>query len=167
MKKHVANILTGSRIIFSLILLFLPVFSFWFYALYLACGLSDMTDGTVARKMKTESEFGSRLDTAADFIFAVSAFIKIAPKLEVKNWLFIWVCVVAVIKIINIISGFVCKKKFVSEHTVMNKITGLLLFLLPLTLSFIELKYSAIVVCAVATFAAIQEGHYIRTGKEV
>lgn len=167
MKKHIANILTGSRILFSIALLFMPVFSFWFYALYLACGLTDMIDGTVARKTKTESEFGSRFDAVADFIFAVSAFIKIAPKLEVKNWLFIWVCVIAVIKVINIVSGFVCQKKFVCEHTVMNKTTGLLLFLLPLTLTFIEFKYSGAVVCAVATFAAIQEGHYIRTGKEV
>ena len=39
--------------------------------------------------------------------------------------------------------------------------SGLLLFLLPLTLSFIELKYSSIVVCSVATCAAIQEGVYI------
>lgn len=48
-------------------------------------------------------------------------------------------------------------------HTVMNKITGALCFLLPFTLSFIDLKYSAIAVCCIATFAAIQEGHYIRT----
>ena len=44
---------------------------------------------------------------------------------------------------------------------------GLLLFLLPFTLIFIELKYSAIVVCSVATFTAIQEGHFIRTGREI
>ena len=42
----------------------------------------------------------------------------------------------------------------------------LLLFILPLTLPVVELKYSAPLVCALATFAAIQEGHYIRTGKE-
>ena len=48
----------------------------------------------------------------------------------------------------------------------MNKATGILLFLLPLTIPAVPLKYSAIVVCAVATFAAIQEGHFIRTGRE-
>ena len=41
---------------------------------------------------------------------------------------------------------------------------GILLFALPLTLSFINLNYSGTIVCAVATFAAIQEGHLIRTG---
>lgn len=56
------------------------------------------------------------------------------------------------------------QKKFVAVHSVMNKVTGALLFILPLTLSTIDLKYSAIVVSMVATFAAIQEGYYIRTG---
>ena len=66
-----------------------------------------------------------------------------------------------------IISGYVCNKRFTVEHTVMNKITGLLLFVLPLTLFFIELKYSAVVVCTIATFSAVQEGHYIRMGREI
>ena len=48
----------------------------------------------------------------------------------------------------------------------MNKTTGALLFLLLLTIPAVPLKYSAIVVCAVATFATIQEGHFIRTGRE-
>ena len=48
----------------------------------------------------------------------------------------------------------------------MNKVTGALLFVLPLTIPLIEPSHSAIVVCAIATFAAIQEGHLIRTGDE-
>ena len=63
--------------------------------------------------------------------------------------------------------AYMMQKKLVAVHSVMNKVTGALLFTLPLTLRFIELRYSVIVVCAVATFAAVQEGHYIRTGKEV
>ena len=45
----------------------------------------------------------------------------------------------------------------------MNKITGLLLFLLPLTTHLWELNCIAIVVCSIATFSAIQEGFYIIT----
>ena len=65
-------------------------------------------------------------------------------------------------KIINIISGFAVQKKFVAVHTVLNKVTGAILFLLPLTVPFADLRYSGSVVCAVATLAAIQEGHFIR-----
>jgi CDP-diacylglycerol--glycerol-3-phosphate 3-phosphatidyltransferase len=67
---------------------------------------------------------------------------------------------------INIVSGCVVKKKIITPHTVMNKVTGVLLFALPLTLPTVELKHSAPFVCTVATIAAIQEGHYIRTGRE-
>lgn len=41
-------------------------------------------------------------------------------------------------------------------------VAGILLFMLPLTVSFIEIKYSAIIVCTVATFAAIGESYFIR-----
>ena len=61
----------------------------------------------------------------------------------------------------------VCTKRLIVEHTLLNKITGVLLFLLPLTLFWVNLKYSAMVVCVVATFAAIQEGYYIRKGREI
>ena len=163
--KYIANIITGSRIVFSIALLFFPPLSSAFYVLYAAAGLTDMIDGTVARKTNTVSSFGAKLDTIADFIFVAVCSIKLLPILDIPVWLWVWIAVIALIKVINMISGYVTQKKWIAPHTVMNKVTGALCFLLPLTLSFIDLKYSAIVVCAAATFAAIQEGHYIRTGR--
>lgn len=158
-----ANIITGTRIICSLALLFCPVPSVSFYLLYIIAGVSDMIDGAVARKTGTVSEFGSAFDTVADFILVVVCFIKLLPILDVAVWMLIWIGIIAMIKVINIASGIILQGSFVSVHSVMNKITGVLLFALPLTLGLIELRYSAAVVCASATFAAIQEGHYIRT----
>ena len=34
----------------------------------------------------------------------------------------------------------------------------------PLTLSIVSLIYTGIPICSVATFAAVQEGHFIRKG---
>ena len=85
------------------------------------------------------------------------------PVLDVPVWLWVCIGIIAAIKSINLVSGFIVQKKFVAEHTVMNKVTGALLFVLPLTLSLIDLKYSGIAVCAVATFSAIQEGYIIRS----
>jgi len=59
--KHIANIITGSRIVFSIALLFFPPLSSAFYVLYAAAGLTDMIDGTVARKTNTVSDFGEDL----------------------------------------------------------------------------------------------------------
>ena len=160
-----ANVITGRRILSSAILFFVPVFSLVFYGCYLVAGFTDMIDGAIARKLGTESEFGSKLDTIADMVFVVAAAYKMLPVMEIPRGIWIWIGVIALIKIINIISGFVVAKQFVSVHSVANKITGLLVFVLPLTMEVVELRYSALAVCAVATFAAIQEGHFIRIGK--
>ena len=166
MTKHIANILTGCRILGSILLLFFPAFSLAFYITYLLCGFSDMIDGTIARKTNSISKFGSQLDTIADFIFVVVSLLRLLPAIHIPQWLWMWGGVIAIIKIGNITWGYISKKQFISLHTIMNKVTGLLLFLLPLTSSFVELKYSSIAVCCIATFSAIQEGAYIVTGCE-
>ena len=159
-----ANLITIVRIICSIALLFCPVFSPGFYAFYITAGISDMADGAVARKTGTVSKFGSKLDTAADFVLVVVCLIKLIPAIHAPTWLIIWIIVIAAIKAVNLISGYIMRKEIVVLHTVMNKVTGILLFALPLIISFIDLKYSGAFVCAAATFAAIQEGHLIRTG---
>jgi len=163
----VANFITFIRIFCSIAILFCPVFSVAFYALYITAGLTDMIDGWVARKTNTVSAFGAKLDTVADFVFVVVCLVKLLPIMDIPTWLYVWIGVIAFIKIINIVSGYVVQKQFVAIHSVMNKVTGILLFVLPLTISLIDLKYSAAVVCIVATFAAVQEGHFIRTKKAI
>ena len=158
-----ANLITCLRILCSIVLLFCPMFSVAFYSLYITAGLTDMIDGWVARKTNTVSEFGAKLDTIADFVFVVVCLVKLLPIIEIPTWIYVWIGVIALIKVINIVSGFVVQKRFVAVHSVMNKVTGGLLFVLPLTLSFVNIKYSATAVCIVATFAAVQEGHFIRT----
>ena len=163
MVKYIANIITACRILSSILLLFFPAFSVAFYIIYLFCGFSDMIDGTIARKTNSISKFGSQLDTIADFIFVVVSLFKFLPAINLPGWLWIWGGVIAVIKISNIIWGYASQKQFISLHTIMNKVTGLLLFLLPLTGTFAELQYIAIAVCSIATLSAIQEGFYIIT----
>ena len=160
-----ANIITSVRILCAAALLFCRPFSPAFYALYVAAGLTDMIDGAVARKTNTAGEFGSGFDTAADFLFVAVCLIKLIPVLSIPVWLSIWIAVIALIKASNIVSGYVMRKRFVAVHSLMNKLTGVLLFVLPLTLPVIDLKYSGAVACTAATFAAIQEGHFIRTGR--
>ena len=146
-------------------LLFCPALSPSFYILYMIAGLSDMLDGPVARKTHTATAFGAKLDTAADMLFTAVCLVKLLPVLDVPAWLYIWAAAIALVKLINIVIGFGIQKRFVSLHTPMNKATGALLFLLPLTVSYMDLRYTGPIVCAVATFAALQEGHLIRTDR--
>ena len=158
-----ANILTISRIFLSVLLMCTHPLSCSFYILYVLCGLTDAVDGFVARKTGSASEMGAKLDTAADFLFVVVCLIKLLPVIELPIHLLIWTVIIALIKIINIISGFIVQQRFVAVHTFLNKVTGAMLFVLPFSVSFVDLRYSGSVICAVATFAAIQEGHLIRS----
>ena len=157
----IANFITGSRIIFSLAMLTFPVFSAGFYFCYLVAGFTDMIDGTIARKLGTESKFGRNFDTIADIVFVASSAYKLFPEFKIPRIIWLWISIIAVIKIINIIFGFVRKKKFTAVHSLANKVTGAVLFLLPLTLTVLDLRYSSIPVCMIASFAAIQEGFLI------
>lgn len=162
-----ANLITCCRILFSLLLLFFPALSPGFYGLYLAAGLSDMLDGFVARRTNTASPLGARLDSMADLLFLTVCLIKLLPVLTLPVWLWGWVGLIALLRLVNILSGFVCRKKLVLLHTGANKLTGALLFLLPLSLGFLDISCTAVPLCALASFAAIQEGHFIRTRRDI
>ena len=167
MKKHIANVITGSRAVFSLPLLLIPLSSPWFYALYFFCAFTDMIDGTVARRMGAVGKFGAGLDTASDFVFMLVCCVKILPKVNLPVWLWVWVGAVAFVKLFNIAIVLILWKKLLSIHSVLNKITGFALFLLPLTLTFAEAVYSVSAVCTLATAAAIQELCFVAKGREV
>ena len=167
MKKYIANIITGSRVAFSLPLLFIPLTSAWFYVLYMFCGLTDMIDGTIARKTGAVSNFGAKLDTAADFVFMFVCGVKILPLIHIPAWLWVWIIIIALIKIFNIALVFIRKKKLISIHSVLNKTTGFTLFIMPLSLTFIKTTYSVVTVCVLATIAVMQEVYFIAKGKVV
>ena len=164
--KHFANLLTVCRIICSLWMIRIPVCSPEFYITYLFCGFSDIADGFVARMTGTQTSFGAKLDSSADLIFVESAFIKLLPVISLPTWLRYLTGIILVIKAANLILSFVCHRRILYEHTFLNKLTGFLLFLLPLTMSFIDTAFYAAVICAAAFPAAIQEGYLIRIGKE-
>ena len=161
-----ADAITAIRIVCSMALLFCTAFAPVFYILYVIAGLTDMADGAVARRTGTASDFGARLDSAADFALVAACLVKLLPELAIPRWLWVWTAVIALVKAVNLVSGYVVQKRLVALHTAMNKAAGALLFLLPLTMPFVPLAFTAPIVCAVATFAAVQEGHFIRTGRE-
>lgn len=102
-----------------------------------------MVDGAVARKTNTVSKFGSKFDTIADFLFVTAVLIKLFPLLDIDMWIAIWIAFIALIKLTTIAYTCISKKQFVTVHSDINKVTGAILFVLPLTFSFIDLRISA------------------------
>ena len=161
--KNIANYISISRIIMSIILLIPTTFSVPFYIIYIYCGLSDMLDGPIARKTKNESEIGARLDSVSDIVFVIVAMIKLLPALNLSMAIIIWSVIIALIKVTNVICAYICYKKLVLPHTIANKIAGLILFIAPLIIVNVNSIIIWSTICIIATFAAVQEGHYIRT----
>jgi CDP-diacylglycerol--glycerol-3-phosphate 3-phosphatidyltransferase len=161
------NIITTLRLLGAVCLLFFDVESVSFWAIYFVCGISDMADGYLARKLKCETKTGALLDSIADIGFVACCCVKLIPRLAFPKWLWIWGGVIVVIKVINQISALVMYKKCLFLHTIANKVTGVLLFVgVPLTL-FLESIVPMVLVAVVATFAAVQEGHFIRTERHI
>lgn len=153
----IADIITISRILFSVLLLVFSPYSYPFGALYLLCGITDVLDGFTARKLHTESEKGATLDSTADLFFAVTYAVRILPLLSVPYWIWVWTAIIAVIKVAGILTDSRKAKSLSIEHSFGNKLTGILLFILPLSVYIADVKYTAAVVCIVATVTAIGE----------
>jgi CDP-diacylglycerol--glycerol-3-phosphate 3-phosphatidyltransferase len=159
--RNLPNVISALRIAGSIGLLFCDVTGWPFWTLYALCGISDMVDGWVARRLHAETKAGAILDSVADLSFLVCCAIRLLPLLSIPSWLWIWAGIVVVIKMVNQVSALFLFKRFCFLHTVANKLTGFMLFLAVPTISRSIIPIA--IVAAMATFAAIQEGHFIRT----
>ena len=124
-----------------------------------------MLDGFFARKYKITSQFGAKIDSIADMIFVFVSVLKIISFIKTSIIIYIWIIIIVLIKIFNIIFGYIKYKKLTLLHSVANKITGFVLFILTLIIEFIDIKIIATLICGIATFSAIQESYYIKIGK--
>lgn len=157
MKRHIPNIITALRIVLCVPMLCAEAMSPLFLSCYLLAGITDMLDGFLARRLGVVSDFGSRLDSIADVIFVVTAFVKLFPVIELPHWIWLIIIIIAVIKVASISVSKIRIVKIVFLHTIPNKLTGLLLFL---GMFFVEMPYFQYVVIGIsvfAMFAAIDE----------
>ena len=158
-----ADCITAIRIPLSLSLLFLDSFTLPFYAIYVIACMTDMVDGYVARRSHTESEFGTKLDSIADIALVSVCLIKVLPHIELPIWLIVWIGIIILIRAANVVSAYAMFKRAILLHTRANRITGGLLFVLMFFLDTPWIEPSAAIICIIATYAAAEEGHFIRT----
>ena len=158
---HLPNIISLLRIAGSSALFLCDETSVVFWIIYALCGISDIADGWLARKLKCVTRTGALLDSLADICFVACCAWKLLPILELPQGLWLWAGVIVAIKVVNQLSALVMYGHCCFPHTLANKATGFLLFMaVPMTFRTV---IPIVVVAFVATFAAIQEGHYIRT----
>lgn len=158
-KKNLANIITSTRIIGTVIMAFLPTLSKAFFVVYAYTGFTDVLDGFVARKLGTVSKFGSKLDSASDLIFYITMMLKILPLLIIylPNWMMMTVYGIFGVRVIIYLYAWLVKHKFQSSHAYLNKATGFLLYFVPFLLKTRYFTFYAGFICAIAAVAAANE----------
>ena len=184
--KLIPDLLSASRIALCLPLLLVDAMTVPFWVLYVTAGTTDMLDGFLARRWDVESKFGARLDSLADLVFVLAVGYKLFPypKLPIALWMMIGL--IALVKVSNAISAYMVKRRIECMeqreppnlfgwpsrdrqrqsqflHTKANKLTGFLLFVGMMTIGqsyFIPVAWA---IACIALFAAIQEGHLIRS----
>ena len=154
--KHLPNILSLLRMVGAVALLLSDVSGVLFGVLYIVCGISDIADGWLARKLKCVTRTGALLDSVADICFVACLCPLLLPILELPQWLWLWAGVIVAFKVVNQLSAVWVHGRCCFPHTLANKWAGFLLFIaVPMTIcSIIPISIAAFV----ATFAAIHEG---------
>lgn len=158
----IPNILSSSRGVSALTMLFFPVFSPWFWALYCWGGISDMIDGPIARKMNAESKLGSRIDSVADLVFVVCSAVLILPSVDLPLWVWVWIAAIGIIKLAGIIIGSCRQRRLAIPHSTTNKLTGILLFCLPFAIVRFDACIPVAIACTMATASLIEDFQIIR-----
>ena len=161
--KRIPDLLSMSRIVLCLPLLIVDAMTIPFWVIYLIAGLTDILDGFLARRWGVESKFGARLDSLADFVFVLVVGYKLFPWLRLPATLWMMIGLIALVKVINAISSFMVKHRIEFLHTKANKLTGFLLFIGMMAIGQSYFVSVAWAIACIALFAAIQEGHYIRS----
>ena len=161
--KRIPDFLSMSRIALCLPLLLVDAMTVPFWTLYVIAGITDMLDGFLARRWGVESKFGARLDSLADFVFVLAVGCKLFPYLKLPTALWMMIGLIALVKIINAISSYVINHRISFLHTTANKLTGFLLFVGMMAIGQSYFVPVAWMIACIALFAAIQEGHLIRS----
>lgn len=163
-KRHIPNIITALRLVLSPLLTLTAPLSGAFYAVYIICGLSDMTDGWLARRLKAESILGARLDSAADIAFLCFCALSLFPLLSLPLWEYAAAAVIAALRLVNIIYSKRKCGRVVMLHTAANRLTGLMLFLWPLSWGIVPPEITLLPIGAAALFASVHETYLISRG---
>lgn len=155
--KIIPNVISSMRIIFSISLIFIKPLSIEFYCIYIICGMSDVLDGFIARKTRTTSMIGAKLDSIADMVMIGVLLFLFYPILNPTFEIAVWIIIICAIRVAGMISAFKKFKTFISIHTYGNKFTGIVIFLIPIEILYIDKNILNYAICIIATISALEE----------
>lgn len=158
-EMNTADVITMFRIAGTILLAFLRPLSAGFFSVYTLTGLTDVLDGWIARRTKTASNFGAKLDSIADLLFYAVMLIRLFPFLLKMLSIQIWYVVVGILllRLSAYCVAAIKYRRFASLHTWLNKLTGGAVFLLPYMLVVSSGTAYSWVICVLACAASFEE----------
>lgn len=166
--KYLPNIISLIRIPLSLSLLLFLHNDMIFITIYSFCGISDVLDGYIARKMNLQSILGAKLDSIADFVMYTIIIIVLSQ----WNWHYI-ASFIPLLIFITLIRGLnigIIYHKFNQLgviHTIGNKFVGILAYCIPLLYLFIGNLGFLWIVLSIAVLVSLEETCIITQAKEL
>ncbi len=159
-RAWIPNALTALRLVGGIALIFLPLPSTAFYIVYCICGLTDLLDGFLARRLGTASAFGAKLDSVSDLTFYCVSLIRMMPWLRKRlpGWIWYLVALVLAVRIASYLVAAFRLHRFAAVHTLANKATGAMVFGVgPVLLVPALLTPYCLALAAVAAFSSAEE----------
>jgi len=135
--------------------------------IYVVAGLTDMIDGPLARKLNITSQLGAKLDGGADFLLALVVLFRIAPVIEIANWIMIWIFIAIGMKLISLLIGYMRHKELILLHTYLGKFFAFALFLFPVFYLFMSANTVLIALLVLAMVTFVEDIYINATSKEV
>lgn len=156
MEKHIANIVTMTRVIGATLLFTRSKIDLVFLSVYVFCGFTDLIDGPIARKLGSSSALGATLDTIGDVLTYLALTKILINNNLVPVWIIIWILCAGVL---FGFCAFISKRrfnKFYLPHTYLGKIFGGSVFVLPLGMQFMPKNICMSIICTIASIHAIE-----------
>ena len=157
MKLDLPDILSLSRVVGAVLLLFTTPLSLLFLAVYGYCCITDVLDGFLARRSRSENRQGQILDSTADIVLTVCLLACLIPFLPWEGWMITWIAIIAVIRIISLGIGSMRFGQIALLHTYGNKLSAFLRYLAPFLLAFVDLTPMMIVLCTITTLTSLED----------
>lgn len=129
--KNVPNTLSLFRIFLAISLLGVWHQPFVFIMVYVMCGLTDIIDGYLARKLNVASKFGSMLDSLGDMMFfsIISFWVIFKSNMTLTRIMVIVLILIVFIRGLNLMITKIRFDRLSIMHTILNKATGGIFFL--------------------------------------
>lgn len=158
MIKIVPNVISMLRIILSLgMIIFLKQLGAAFWILYFICGISDLADGWIARRYGVTSRAGEVLDSIGDVMMIGATGYMVLKSVMIPGWLWICLFMIAGIRMLSLLTGYVRYGTWATIHTYANKAAGLALFIgIPF---YVHLRWDFVMIllCVLSAVSAIEE----------